>query len=94
MFIPFVWIRYFHGHLSLSLEPTTGPGNSYRLIHHPLANSQVFVYPDIDILVLGDRILLETGSKVPKMGLVSQTGLEGEQFEQARKGASAIKGAI
>jgi hypothetical protein len=54
-----------HNNLSLSLEPAAGPSNSHRLIHHPLANSQVLVYPDFDIFVFGNRIFLETGSKVP-----------------------------
>ena len=50
------------------------------MIHHPLANSQVLLYPDVDIFVFGNGILLETGPKVPEWVLlakvVSQTSKE------------------
>lgn len=49
------------GGLPLSLEPTRGSCDGYGLIHHPLANSEVLVDPDVDIFVLSEGIFLETG---------------------------------
>jgi len=54
--------------LSLSLEPTRRSCDGHGLIHHPLANSQVLVDPDIDIFILSEGIFLETGSTVPEHG--------------------------
>jgi hypothetical protein len=52
-------------HLPLSLEPAAGAGDGHRLIHNPLSYSEIFLDPDVDIFVFGDRIFLKTGSRAP-----------------------------
>ena len=60
-----------HHGLPLSLEEAAGPRNGHRLIQHPLADVQVFLDPAVDIFVLGNGLLLETGPTVPEWGLLA-----------------------
>lgn len=65
--------RYHHHHkhnngsspLPLPLEEAAGPGHGDGLIQHPLADVQVLLDPDVDVLVLRDGVFLETGPAVP-----------------------------
>jgi hypothetical protein len=57
------------------------------LIHHPLANSKVFVDPDVDIFVFGEGIFLETGSTSQGMGAVSHGALRGRSERTAGFGS-------
>lgn len=38
--------------LTLPLEPAAASCDGDALIHHPLANAEVLVYPDVDVFVL------------------------------------------
>lgn len=48
--------------LPLALEVARGTQHSHRLIHHPLANTQVVIDPLLEVLVIGDFVGVETGA--------------------------------
>jgi hypothetical protein len=51
--------------LPFPLEEAAGPRDGHRLIQHPLADVQVLLDPDVNLFVLGNGLLLETGPMVP-----------------------------
>jgi hypothetical protein len=53
-----------HG-LPFPLEEAAGPRDGHGLIQHPLADVQVLFDPDVNLFVLGNGLLLETGPMVP-----------------------------
>ena len=56
------------GDLPRYLEAAAGCCSGNRHIHHPFSDSKVFLNPAVDFFVLGDRVLFETGSRVPEDG--------------------------
>lgn len=55
--------------LSPAFEPTAGAGDSDRLIHHPLADTEILLDPFRHVLVFaGSSIRLETGSDDSQIG--------------------------